>query len=204
MLDPETLARFAPRCRRVAVFARVLEQARRHSDVTTARRLAAFMGQVYVETAGLTRLEENLRYSTPERLDQVFSAVHGVADAAELIAAGPQAIANRIYAGRLGNGDEASGDGWAFRGSGFLQVTGRDNFRALGTVLGIDLEADPDQAREPATAARLAFAFWTSTGCNRWADSWRIERITRLVNGPGMHAKAQRLEHSDRAATIWT
>ena len=80
--------------------------------MNSARRLCHFMGQVFVETAGFTVLEENLNYKNPDRLDMIFSAVKGRDDAVALIAKGPEAIANRVYANRLGNGNEASGDGW--------------------------------------------------------------------------------------------
>ena len=68
--------------------------------------------------------------------------------------AGPEAIANRVYANRLGNGDEASGDGWRYRGSGYLQLTGRTNFRTQGSIVKMDLEGHPELVREPATAAQ--------------------------------------------------
>jgi len=130
MITADTLRRFAPRIADPAKHAAALEAARTTSSVTTARRLCHFLGQVYVETAGFTAMEENLNYRNPERLDAIFSAVHGVDDARDLIAQGPEAIANRVYANRLGNGDEESGDGWLYRGSGYKQLTGRANYRS--------------------------------------------------------------------------
>src|SRR5262249_9582520 len=154
------------------------------SSVDTARRLCHFMGQVFVETGGFKALEENLNYKNPERLDMVFSAVKGTDDARALIAKGPEAIANRVYANRLGNGDERRGAGWRFRGSGYLQLTGRANFRSVGAKLQMDLEGNPDPVGKPASAAKIAFAFWDACLCSPLADTGDVEAITEKVNGP--------------------
>jgi putative chitinase len=203
VITTEALKRFAPRIRTPFVHAAALEWARQTSSVTTTRRLCHFMGQVFVETAGFTALEENLHYQDPARLDMIFSAVHGTADAEALIAQGPEAIANRVYAHRLGNGDEASGDGWRYRGSGYKQLTGRGNFRDIGRVVQMDLEAHPEWAREPTTAARVAFAFWDVHHLSPLADAGDLEEITRLVNGPARLGLAARREATFRAMTLW-
>src|SRR5260370_19575647 len=121
------------------------------------------MGQIYVESAGLTRMEESLHYRDPARLVSLFRAVKDTADATALIAQGPEAIANRVYANRLGNGSQASGDGWRYRGSGYIQLTGRDNYRKFGTKGNIDLVEDPNLVRPPPTAARGPFRYSGAT-----------------------------------------
>jgi putative chitinase len=133
----------------------------------------------------------------------VFSAVRGTEDARALIAKGPQAIANRVYAHRLGNGDEASGDGWRYRGSGYKQLTGRANFRAIGAIVKMDLEGGPDIAREPLAAAKVAFAFWDACKCSPLADVGDVEAITEKVNGPAKLGLAERREATLRAMDIW-
>lgn len=203
MITVGTLRKFAPRIANAEVHAAALENARKESSVNTPRRLCHFMGQVFVETAGFTVLEENLDYKNPERLDMVFSAVKGAADAQALIAKGPQAIANRVYANRLGNGDEASGDGWRYRGSGYKQLTGRSNFRAFGASVKIDLEGNPELAREPAAAAQVAFAFWDACRCSPLADAGDLEAITEKVNGPAKLGLAERRESTLRAMDVW-
>lgn len=203
MITADTLRKFAPRIANPEIHAAALESARKESTVNTPRRLCHFMGQVFVETAGFTVLEENLNYKNPERLDMVFSAVKGTVDAQALIAKGPQAIANRVYANRLGNGDEASGDGWRYRGSGYKQLTGRANFRAIGRSVEMNLEGNPDLAREPAAAARIAFAYWDACKCSPLADAGDVEAITEKVNGPAKLGLAERREATLRAMEVW-
>src|SRR5215212_1570016 len=184
MVTAEQLRAFAPNITNAELHATALEQARQTSSVDTPARLCHFLGQVFVETGGFRVMEENLNYKNPDRVDAVFSAVKGRADAESLIKKGPQAIANRVYANRLGNRDEASGDGWRYRGSGYKQLTGRSNYRTIGELVGMDLEHNPDQAREPSAAARIAFAFWDARKCSPLADAGDLEGITEKVNGP--------------------
>lgn len=175
-------------------FVNPLNSACERYAINTPKRQAAFLGQCAHESAGFTRLEESLRYRDPLRLDTLFTAVHGMADAQALIAAGPEAIANRVYAGRLGNGDEASGDGWAFRGRGLLQVTGRSNYAVLRLLVGDgnDYESVPDLLAQPELACLASAAWWASNGCNALADSGFIDSITQKVNGPAMLGAAER------------
>jgi putative chitinase len=203
MITAEKMRQFAPDSPNIDERAEALEAARLNSSITTELRLCHFLGQIYVESGGLRRLEENLNWRDAERLDKLFTAVRGVADATALIARGPEAIGNRIYANKLGNGNEASGDGWLYRGSGYIQLTGRSNFRRIGDLIGIDLEANPDFARHPTTAAQVAFAFWDARHCSPLADVGDIEGITERINGPAMLGLAERREAADRAMDIW-
>lgn len=203
MITAETLNRFAPSIANAEEHAAALESARAASSVSTPQRLCHFMGQVFVETAGFTAMEENLNYRNPQRLDAVFSAVRGLEDAKALIARGPQAIADRVYANRLGNGNEASGDGWRYRGSGYKQLTGRANYRAIGAIVGTDLEGEPDLSRDPVHAARIAFAFWDANECSLLADAGNLERITEKINGPAKLGLAERRSATLRAMDVW-
>ena len=203
MITAETLRRFAPRIKDPEIHASALEDARLTSSVTTPRRLCHFMGQIFVETGGFSTMVENLNYRNPARLDAIFSAVRGIEDARALIRLGPEAIANRVYANRLGNGNEASGDGWSYRGSGYKQLTGRSNYRDIGNIVGIDIESNPDLAREPKDAARVAFAFWDARNCSPLADRGDVEGVTAKINGPAKLALADRRAATARALGIW-
>ena len=203
MITPETLRKFASKIKDPEIHAAALEAARQNSSVTTPRRLCHFMGQIFVETNGFLSMEENLNYKQPDRLDAIFSAVRGVDDARGLIMRGPEAIANRVYANRLGNGSEESGDGWRYRGSGYKQLTGRANYREIGRIIGIDLEANPEIAREPNAAARVAFAFWDARECSVLADDGDVEGITEKVNGPAKLGLQERRAATVKALGIW-
>lgn len=168
-------------------------------EINSPVRIAAFIAQAAHESTDFTRLEENLRYSRPERIMAVFpSTVHSIADAVPLIN-NPQALASKVYANRLGNGDEASCDGWRYRGRGLFQVTGRTNYMAAGGALGVDLKIHPELVAEPEGAAMTAGWFWSAAGCNALADSSQIDAITRKINGRAMLGAMERHSRFDHA-----
>src|ERR1041384_7354620 len=118
-----------------------------------------------VESSGFRRTEENLNYSTAARIVAVFGS--RLAERAPQLVGNPRALANAAYANRLGNGDEASGDGWRYRGRGLLQVTGREDYRAHGVALGLPLVDQPELLEQPDAAALSAAQFWAAHGCNQ-------------------------------------
>ena len=203
MITAERLRKFAPRIKDPEIHASALENARQTSSVTTARRLCHFLGQIFVETGGFAIMVENLNYKDPARLDGIFSAVRGTEDARALIRRGPEAIANRVYANRIGNGDEASGDGWRYRGSGYKQLTGRSNYREIGGIVNLDLEGNPELARQPKTAASVAFAFWDARQCSPLADVGDVDGVTAKINGPAKLGLSERRGATLRALGIW-
>jgi putative chitinase len=204
MITTETLRQL---CKRLPVeeaekHAAALESARQQSTVNTPRRLTHLMGQLFVECGGFSKLEEGFNYRA-ERLDAIFKAVKGIEDAKALLKKGPEAVASRVYANRLGNGDEASGDGWKYRGSGYVQLTGKANYKKFGEIVGIDIVANPELARESVSAARLAFAFWDAKGCSALADAGDLEGITKKINGPAMLGLEERRQAVLRAMDVW-
>jgi putative chitinase len=157
--------------------------------ITTADRLAAFLAQVAHESAGFTRLEENLNYSA-KRLTAVWPRRFPTLESAHPYEHQPERLANLVYARRLGNGDADSGDGWRYRGRGLIQLTGRGNYRLCGQALALPLEAEPDQLLQPQIAALAAAQFWHSRGLNELADDRSgddddedFTRISILING---------------------
>lgn len=181
------------------LYAEPFKKACAEFNLNTPDLQAALLGQMGVETGLLTRMSENLNYRDPARLDALFSAVRGVADAQALIRRGPQAIGARIYAGRLGNGDEASGDGYRFRGAGGLQLTGRTNHSDFGKAIGMTPEMAADYCRTPAGAMDSAAWFFARRGGIAPAKAWDIDGVTRAVNGPAMLEAAKRRALSDKA-----
>ena len=162
----------------------------RKAGITAARCLAAFLGQCAVESAGFRSLEEDLRY-TAERLCQVWPGRFPDTAAAEPCALKPEILANRIYANRMGNGDEASGDGWQFRGRGLIQLTGRANYQNFANAMNMTLDQAVQHAGTRAGAVDSAVWFWTAHQLNVLASSWSVNLITQRINS-GMAGAAER------------
>jgi len=162
-------------------------------DIRSAAQQSGLVAQCRVESSNFTRLEENLFYTTAERIKQIFpSRVLNMGQAATLVR-NPQALANCVYAGRRGNGTEASGDGWRFRGRGLIQLTGRSGYSDAGTELGFDYLGHPELVAEPSHACLTAAWYWAVRKLNILAESGQWDAITRAVNGPGMlHADLRR------------
>lgn len=199
------LRTFLPRLADPARWALALAPALARFEISSPARIAAFLAQTAHESAGFTRLEESLSYSA-RRICAVWPRrFHSVADA-EPYAHAPERLANRVYGSRLGNGPEASGDGWRFRGRGLIQLTGRGNYRRAGMALALPLEIAPDLVADDwEVAALVAGHFWHVAGCNELADDHSDDddradfvRICQLVNG-GTHGLAERTALWERA-----
>lgn len=169
-------------------------------EIDAPNRAFAFLANCAHESAGFTRLVENLNYS-PQRLAAVFPRRFTAAETVDF-AHDEQRIAERIYGGRMGNGAEGTGDGFAYRGRGFLMLTGRNQYRYIGRHIGEPLEDQPDRAAIPGVAALVAADYWASKGCNLMADAGRWDAITRAING-GMLGHEERLAWQARFANAW-
>jgi len=148
--------------------------------IDTPERQAAFIGQCAVESRNFTKLEENLNYS-PERLMEMWPSRFPDMATALKYAHQPQLLANKVYAGRLGNTQE--NDGFTYRGRGVIQLTGRDLYDNCGKALGIDLINQPQLLVEPNIAAMSAGWFWNKKGLNDLADAGDYETMTKRING---------------------
>lgn len=179
---PQTLQLIMPMCKRAPQFAAPLTSAMSEFGIDTPLRQAAFLAQIAHESAELSALEERLGYS-PARIMEVFGRhVSSWADA-ERLSKSPERLANRVYANRNGNGDEASGDGYRYRGRGLIQLTGRDNYRLAASALHLPLLDKPEQAGDIYAACRSAAWFWFSHGLNALADTGNFLAITKKING---------------------
>ena len=189
VLTEAQLAAFLPGLADLTGWTAALNAAMDRFEINTPRRGAAFLAQIAYESGECRRLVENLSYSAA-RLCAVWPNRFATQAAAKPYARNPQALANYIYAKRLGNGDVASGDGWRFRGRGLIQLTGRGNYRSCGLAVALPLETEPDQLESPVPAALAAAQFWQSRGLNHLADDQNDDhddadfvRITKIING---------------------
>ena len=151
------------------------------SGIDTPLRLAHFFCQIHHES-NLKPISENLNYSAGA-LRTIFKNYFKTEEKATSYARKPKKIANLVYANRMGNGDEQSGEGWKYRGRGFIQLTGRDNYTALSKAKGIDYINNPDLLLNEADAMIAALWFWNSRNLNRYADADDIKQVTRRING---------------------
>ena len=149
--------------------------------ITSPREQAMFLAQCGHESGGFSVVQENLNYKA-ETLVKVFPKYFRDVDPNDY-AKQPEKIANRVYSNRMGNGDEASGDGYRYRGRGLIQLTGKDNYNACAAALKIDLHEDPDYLETAEGAARSAAWFWVHNGLNKYADDDDIVGCTKRVNG---------------------
>ena len=153
---------------------------------TTVPRIASIIGQCAYESGGFGSRFENLNYSA-SALNRVFGKYFRTVSA-QSYARKPQKIANRVYGNRMGNGNEASGDGYRYRGRGWIQLTGKSNYAAYGRAIGEKLVAEPDLAAEPATAWLIAVRYMAATRRSgktllEWADLGDETMVTKGING---------------------
>jgi putative chitinase len=159
--------------------------------VNTPLRIAHFMSQIEHES-GLKPISENLNYSAKGLLN-TFSKYFTTTKLANDYARQPEKIANKVYASRMGNGDEASGEGWAFRGRGFIQLTGKSNYILLSKDTRIDFLNNPDLLLQEPNALIAALWFWNKNKLNDLADKDDAKGITRRING-GFNGLDHRLD----------
>ena len=174
-------------------------------DIDTPRRVAAFIAQCAHESGGFNVLQENLNYK-PQALRRLFSEYFPDDAIAGQYCAKPnkqEAIANRIYANRMGNGDESSGDGYRFRGRGLIQLTGRSNYQNFADSIEVDgrplkIDEVPAYLETFEGAAQSACWFWETNNLNKWADEGDILTLTKRINGGtiGLEDRKKHYEHA--------
>jgi len=150
-------------------------------EINTPSRIAAFVAQTAHESGGYTALHENLNYRA-ESLCRVWPKYFNSGNANDY-AHQPEKIANRAYANRMGNGDEASGDGWRYCGRGLIQLTGKSNYQAFADSIETDISEIPAFLQTFEGAVQSACWFWEANNLNKWADAGNIEKMTQIING---------------------
>lgn len=168
--------------------------------ILTARQQAAFIGQCGHECGNFRILEENLNYRA-ETLMKVWPKRFPTLEIANQYARNPKKIANKVYADRMGNRDEASGDGYRFRGRGCIQLTGSANYYHAGQALGVDLIMEPDLVATPQYAALTAGFFWSTQKLNALAESGNNLALTKKING-GTLGLNDRILHTNQALAL--
>ena len=167
--------------------------------VNDVKKQAAFIGQCSHECNRFKTLEENLNYRA-ETLQKLFGHKFKPGEV-ELYAHNPEKIANRIYANRMGNRDEKSGDGWRFHGRGCIQLTGHDNYYHFGQSVQRDMVKEPQLVATPMYAALSAGWFWKTHGCNDLAEAQNWEGLTRRING-GTFGSEERIKLTQHALAV--
>ena len=164
--------------------------------INTPLRVAHFLAQCGHESGGFKVTSENLNYSA-KGLMGIFKKYFPTESIANAYARQPQKIANKVYANRMANGSEASGDGYKFRGRGYIQLTGRDNYTQFGKAIGVDIVSNPDSVSSTYALASAAW-FWSKNGLNKLADGGAsdavVTSITKRVNG-GTIGLPDRIKH---------
>ncbi len=171
-------------------------------EIITPLQQAAFIGQCGHECGNFRVLEENLNYRAAT-LMRLWPKRFPTLEIANEYAGQPKKIANKVYASRMGNRDEQSGDGYRFRGRGCIQLTGSTNYFHAGKALGVDLWKEPDLVATPQYAALTAGWFWSTHNCNRFADLQDWTSLTKKING-GTIGLEDRIKHINHALAVLT
>ena len=179
---PEKLAQCSARNTDPAALFDALSAVLPRYEINTVDRVAAFLAQCGHESADFTVLRENLNYSA-KGLHATWPTRFISEDAAVPYNRNPEAIANKVYSSRLGNGDEASGDGWLYRGRGAIQLTGKANYQTFADSLGSTLEETVAYTETLEGAVESAAFFWNRNNLNTLADERNITAMTKKING---------------------
>lgn len=169
-------------------------------NISSIRQQAAFIGQCGHECGNFKMLEENLNYRA-ETLMRLWPKRFPTREIADQYARNPKKIANKVYADRMGNRDEASGDGYRFRGRGCIQLTGHSNYFHAGKALGIDFVMEPDLVATPQYAALTAGWFWNTQKLNAIAEAGDWTKLTKKING-GTIGLDDRIKHINMAIKV--
>lgn len=199
-LTLQQLKELLPKNPHVEHWHEVLEQLLPEYDINTPRRVAAFIAQCAHESGGFRVLKENLNYKSAT-LRKIFGKYFPDDAIAAAFAGKQEAIANRVYANRMGNGDEHSGDGFRYCGRGLIQLTGKDNYSRFAESLEISVEEASEFLATFEGAAQSACWFWETNNLNQWADSGDILTLTKRING-GTIGLEDRIKHYEHALHV--
>lgn len=170
-------------------------------EINTPERVAAFMAQCAHESGNFRFLKENLNYKA-ESLVKVFPKYFADMATAKAYEKQPAKIANRVYGNRMGNGDEASGDGFRYMGRGLIQLTGKNNYTIFAASIDTPLEEIPEYLQTFEGAVQSACWFWEQNNLNKEADARDIKTMTKKING-GFIGLEDRIKHYEHALHLF-
>lgn len=200
ILTEEQLAQLIPDNPYIAEWYEALSQCLPDYDINTPQRVAAFVAQCAHESAGFRVLKENLNYRAVT-LRKVFSKYFPNDQIAARYAGKQSMIANKVYANRMGNGDESSGDGFRYCGRGLIQLTGKNNYQLFAESIETPVEDIPQYLATFEGAVQSACWFWESNNLNQWADNGDILTLTKRING-GTIGLDDRIKHYNHALHV--
>jgi putative chitinase len=202
-LTLEQLKQLLPKNPYVEHWHKALAQLLPDYEINTPQRIAAFIAQCAHESGGFTTLKENLNYRA-ETLRKIFPKYFPTDELARQYASMPnkqEAIANLVYANRMGNGGPETGDGYRYCGRGLIQLTGKNNYQLFAESIETSVEQIPEYLATFEGAAQSACWFWESNNLNKWADTGDIKELTRRING-GYIGLEDRIKHYNHALHV--
>lgn len=200
-LTKEQLKQLLPKNPYINQWHNALSQLLPDYEINTPKRIAAFMAQCAHESGEFVFLSENLNYKA-ESLMKIFGKYFPDMTTAKAYEKKPEKIANKIYANRMGNGDEASGDGFKYRGRGLIQLTGKTNYSWFAASLEISPEEAAEYMQTFEGAAQSACWFWETNKLNDLADKGDIVKMTKVING-GTIGLDDRIKHYEHALHVF-
>ena len=200
ILTLDQLKQLIPKNKHVEHWHSALSQLLPDYGIDTEQRIAAFVAQCAHESGEFTMIKENLNYRW-ESLRRTFPKYFPTEELARQYAQKPEAIANKVYANRMGNGDEASGDGYRYSGRGLIQLTGKDNYFWFAESIGISPEEASEYMATFEGASQSACWFWETNNLNQWADKDDILTLTKRING-GTIGLEDRIKHYEHAKHV--
>lgn len=182
-IDVKKFKTLFPNCKNAEELCNLMDNLLLQYGIDTKERVNSFIAQCGHESGGFTRFVENLNYSA-KGLRTTFPKYFPDDTTAIAYERKPEKIANKVYANRMNNGSESSGDGWKFRGRGPIQLTGKANYEMFSKDTGIDLIQNPDLVlTDNTTLLRTAIWFWNKNNLNQYADKNDIKTMTKKING---------------------
>ena len=203
-LSKEQLKQLLPKNPYIDQWYNALSQLLPDYEINTPQRIASFLAQCAHESGGFLFLKENLNYKAAS-LRKVFPKYFPTDEIPNAYASKPnkaEAIANRVYASRMGNGPEESGDGYRYCGRGLIQLTGKDNYTFFAGSLGITVEEASEYLQTFEGAAQSACWFWETNNLNQFADKGDIVTMTKRING-GTIGLEDRIKHYEHALHVF-